>query len=260
MRVKKTNKIGSDMKKTAFLICSLAGVLLAGCVFGPDEIDSSPDITLSVLEKKMLEARDPRGVFLNAKSYVQKQILTARGVSRLVEVKFLAPDKYKVVTMVDNAPGTAYILNGDSAWYIDYPKKMVVPITGDLLQQVKTLTRLGDPDDSYQDLFAQVELKLTKIGDNEYYKMICYSKIKDQPPYILYIGKHNFLLHRITIPAPRNFSSTVLRYGLYEGVMIPEETEIDNDGTVERSKINFNKLNAEIDPAEFLPPVFSPGE
>ncbi len=248
------------MKKAMLLIGVLAGVLAGGCTFAPEEVDSTPDITLSVLEKKMLAARDPRGVFQNAKSYVQKQIVTARGKSRLVEVKFLAPDKYKVVTLEDNAPATAYILNGSSAWVVDYRKKSISPITGDSLQQLQTLVRLGDPDDSYQDLFGQVELKMTKVGEDEYYKMICYSKLKDQPPYILYIGKDNFLLHRIVIPAPRNYSSTVMRYGLYEGVMIPEETVSNNDGMVETSKINFNKLNAEIDPAEFLPPVFTPEE
>lgn len=240
-----------------------AGMLWAfgGCaLLEPAEEESSPDITLRELEKKMLLARDPQGVFLKAKSYVQKQIITTDGESKLVEVKYLAPDKYKIVTLSDNEPDSAIIVNGSNAWQVNYTEKRVTPITGESLTRLQTLYQLGNPDDSYQDLFAQVNLTQCKIGDDEYYKLTCISKSKDQPPFMLYVSKKTFLVRRMYIPEPFNYRSTIVRYGLFEGVMIPEETKIDSNGAESTSRIILNKLNATLEPSEFLPPVFRPEE
>ena len=236
---------------------ALAPLLLAGCLT-PQEQELSPDITLNELEKKMLDARDPRGVFMHAKSYVQKQVVTTGRKEALVEVKYLAPDKYKIVTLKDNQPETAIILNGDSAWAVQYQERRVTPITGWQLSRLKNMYSLGTPDDSYQHLFAQVDLSLVKQDDQEYYKMTCIPRNREDAPISIYVGKNSFLVRRMVIPAPYNYQSTIERYGLYEGVMIPEETVIEQNGVRSTSKIYYTKLNAEVAPDEFLPPIFPP--
>ena len=120
---------------------------------------------------------------------------------------------------------------------------------------MKTMQRLGDPDDSYQDLFKKVDLSLCRIGENEYYKLVCHPKIRGSYRLILYVGRDSYLLHRIRIPALES-ETRVDRYALYEGVMVPEETISERS----RSRVFYNRLNLPIDGQDFLPPVFSPAE
>ncbi|MBQ7394037.1 MAG: hypothetical protein IJV89_06795 [Lentisphaeria bacterium] len=237
---------------SAWMICLAA----AGCATLEEEMDERPaDITLDQLEKKMLKARDPNGVFLKAKSYVQKQIVTdiQTGEQQICEVRYLAPDRLNMLMRKDNQPDSAIIINGDSAWKVNYPERKVTPIVGMGLAQLKTMQRLGDPDDSYQDLFKKVDLSLCRIGENEYYKLVCHPKIRGSYRLILYVGRDSYLLHRIRIPALES-ETRVDRYALYEGVMVPEETISERS----RSRVFYNRLNLPIDEQVFLPPVFSP--
>ncbi len=121
---------------------------------------------------------------------------------------------------------------------------------------MKTMFDLNNPSASYQSLFASVQLAQCRIGDREFYKMTCSSKQKDLPPLIIYIGKHNYMIHEIQIPAPVDYRSVIKKYALYEGVMIPQETEITAGGQHSTSKIFENKLNVPLDKNLFLPPVF----
>ncbi len=241
------------------IFCRYAGIfamlaLLAGCVGLESDFDERPaDISLSVLEKRMLDARDPQRVFLKAKSYVQKQIITDLhdNSQQICEVRYLAPDRLSMLMRKDNQPVTAIILNGESAWHVDYEKRNVTPIVGLALEQLRVMRRLGDPDDSYRDLFGKVELSLCRMGESEYYKLVCTPKMRGGYNLVLYVGKDSCLLHRIRIPE-KDYEVRVDRYALYEGVMVAEETI----SSTQRSKVFFNRLNAELSPQDFLPPVF----
>ena len=227
-----------------------------GCVMLDEEFDERPsDITLEQLEKRMLKARDPQGVFLKATSYLQKQVVTdARtGEQQICEVRYMAPDRLNMLMRKDNQPESAIIINGDSAWRVNYQERTVTPVVGTGLSQLKTMQRLGDPDDSYQDLFRKVDLSICRIGDDEYYKMVCHPKIRGSLQLILYVGRDSYLLHRIRIPA-LGAETRVDRYALYEGVMIPEETISDRSS----SRVIYNRLNLKLDEQDFLPPVFGP--
>lgn len=242
------------------LIPAVAAALLciAGCTSLESEYDERPaDITLSELEKRMLAARDPNGVFLKAKSYLQKQIVTdsRTGEQQICEVRYLAPDRLNMLMRKDNQPDSAIIINGDSAWKVNYPERTVTPIVGLGLQQLKTMQRLGDPDDSYQDLFKKVDLSICRLGENEFYKLVCHPKITGGYLLILYVGRDSYLLNRIRIPELET-ETRVDRYALYEGVMIAEET-ISEDHT---SRVIYNRLNLEMNEQDFLPPVFKSAE
>jgi hypothetical protein len=247
--------------KIPFLIAAgLAACALwtGGCAspLWTDDVETSPDITLHELERKMAQARDPDGVFKSARSYVQRQTLHIGRFAYLVEVQYLAPDCFRITTRKDNQPDTAIIVNGDSGWSVNYPAKTVEPIVGDSLARLRTMQDLTNPKDGYQALFAQVSLSLVSSGDNEFYKLVCAPKQPDGPQIILYVGKNNFLLRRIVIPELK-YTSTIESYSLYEGVMIPQEIEVNIDGRLQRAKIVENKLNAAIDRSLFLPPVFN---
>ena len=240
------------------LALAAAVLCVAGCSSLESEYDERPaDITLDELEKRMLKARDPNGVFLKAKSYLQKQIVTdtRSGEQQICEVRYLAPDRLNMLMRKDNQPDSAIIINGDSAWKVNYPERTVTPIVGLGLQQLKTMQRLGDPDDSYQDLFKKVDLSICRLGEYEYYKMVCHPKLKGGYVLILYVGRDSYLLNRIRIPE-MEAETRVDRYALYEGVMIAEET-VSADHT---SRVIYNRLNLPMDEQDFLPPVFKPEE
>ena len=52
------------------------------------------------------------------------------------------------------------------------------------------------------------------------------------------------------------YDSTMKRYSLYEGVMIPDESIVEQDGVVQESKVLYYKLDIKFPDDEFLPPVF----
>ncbi len=249
------------------LILGLAG----GCAWlseeAPSEVESTPDITLTQLEEKIRNARDPDGTFRNARSFVQKQMVTLRRFlddrKYLIEVKLQLPDKLRLTTLLDNQPTSSLILNGNAGWAVDYQKREVRPIVGQDLEEVKIFYQLSNPVGSYRDTFAQIKLTLCRIGDQEYYKLRCLSRIPGQEPIDIYIGKNNFLLKRMTTkyrgPDGRldRYDAQVVRYALFDGnVLIPEETRIFQNGVERDSTVFYNKLNVPIDEEEFLPPVF----
>lgn len=265
--VRKSGKFA--MKFWKILMSVLLGALLgAGCALledDPAEVESTPDISLSELEKKMQAARDPEGEFSKAKSFIQKQTMTIRrflgDAMVLVEVQFELPGKMRVTTIVDNRPATALILNGDSGWMVNYRKKEVESIVGPELERLKVLYQLSNPTGSYRHLFQQIKLSGCRVGNDEFYKLHCVSRIPDQAPIDLYVARNSFLLKRIRSEFKVNdsvepYDSTVLDYAFYENVMLPAKTRVQSGGVDSVSHVIYNKLNVAIDPEDFLPPVF----
>ena len=53
-----------------------------------------------------------------------------------------------------------------------------------------------------------------------------------------------------------NYDSRMLSYGMYEGVLIPDESIIRQDGGEQKSKVIDYKLDIKLDDSEFRPPLF----
>jgi hypothetical protein len=246
------------MKKNriaTLIISVLCAAFISGCMS-----DGAPaNISLSVLQLKMQKAMDPDGRYRKSKSYVQKQILMVKEdweseKSYIVEVKYKRPDKLLMTIKEDNIATTSIIFNGQNAWVVNYNEKRRTLISGVQLEKMKVLFALGRPGSTYQEIFKEVKLFETDLDGQPYYKLKCISKFKDQEPLIVYVGKHNFLTKRIDIPP--SVTSVIDQYGLYDGVIIPEETSEILDGRTKRYKLIMYKLNVNIDDNEFFPPVF----
>jgi len=244
-----------NLKVAALLFSMLVIVLGSGCMS-----DGEPaNISLSILQMKMHKAMDPDGLYRKSKSYVQKQMKVVKGgwgseKGYIVEIKYKRPDKMLMVVKEDNVPTTAIIFNGQNAWIVDYKNKDRKLIKGENLERLKVLFALGRPGSRYQDIFKEVQLFETELNGQDYYKIKCISKFKGQEPLIIYVGKHNFLTKRIDIPP--HVTSVIDQYGLYDGVIIPEQTSEFSDGNETRYKLIMYKLNVEIDDNEFFPPTF----
>lgn len=230
-------------------------VLGSGCMSDGDPAN----ISLSILQMKMHKAMDPDGLYRKSKSYVQKQMKVVKegwGSEKgyIVEIKYKRPDKMLMVVKEDNVPTTAIIFNGKNAWIVNYKKRVRTLIKGEQLERMKVLFALGRPGSRYQDIFKEVKLFETELDGQDYYKIKCISKFKDQDPLIIYVGKHNFLTKRIDIPP--HITSVIDQYGLYDGVIIPEQTSEFSNGNESRYKLIMYKLNVDIDDNEFFPPTF----
>ena len=243
--------------RIAALLLSLFFVILgSGCMSDGDPAN----ISLPILQIKMRNAMDPDGRYRKAKSFVLKQMLMVdegfwggeKGY--IVETKFKRPDKMLVIIKEDNVPINSIVFNGTSAWMVDYKKKKRTSIKGEQLEKMKILFALGRPGSTYEEIFKEVKLFQTDIGGQSYYKIKCISKFEDQEPLIIYVGEHNFLTKRIDVP-PR-VESVIDRYGLHDGVIIPEQISELVDGAEKNYKLILYKLNVDIDDKEFYPPTF----
>ncbi|MBU8902540.1 MAG: hypothetical protein KOO69_07355 [Victivallales bacterium] len=241
--------------RIAALLFSLIFVLIgSGCMSDGDPAN----IGLSILQKKMHKAMDPDGLYRKSKSYVQKQMMVvSEGWSAdkgyIVETKYKRPDKMSIIFKEDNIPIASIIFNGDNVWSVNYKEKQRTLIKGEQLEKLKVLFALGRPGSTYQEIFKDVKLFETELSGNPYYKIKCISKFEDQDPLYIYVGRHNFLTKRIETSST---TSIVDRYGLHDGVIIPEQTHEFVNGSEKRYKLIVYKLNVKIDDNEFFPPAF----
>ncbi len=238
------------------IVCTALG---GGCQMFSSAEEQPVNITLAVLQEKMQKAMDPNGLYRKSKSYVQRQMLIVKKdweneKGYIIETKYKRPDKLKLTTWEDNKPSTSIIFNGKNAWRVNYKEKKRNLISGVQLKKMKVLFALGRPGGTYQQIFKEVKLAETELDEQAYYKLTCISKFEGAPPLIIYVGKNNFLTKRIDIPP--NITSTIDKYGLYDGVIIAEQTTDVSDGCKSRYKLIMYKLNVDIDDKEFFPPVF----
>ena len=234
---------------------------LCGCVSNEElyEVDISAD----ELEARKDKAMDPDGRYARAESCIVRQRITSEnffGIPQesMVELKFQNPDKFSLTSFSENMPVSALISDGTSAWKVDYKRRQVLPLNQRDLEISRGLARLANPLSRLHEVFEDIKVEGCRIDDEEFYKLTCIAPNNGIPIYI-YIDRDDYLIKRIRIG---NISdSRVVRYSMYEGVWIADETEEEklSDGSISRSKIMFYKLDAPFEESEFKPPIFNTG-
>ncbi|MEI8245282.1 MAG: hypothetical protein WCI51_05590 [Lentisphaerota bacterium] len=255
------------MKLVFKLLLSFAAaagaLLLSGCGMfgGPEEYPA--DISIALLQDRMLQATDPDRKYADASSYVQKQMLEVKKtfgdpVQSIVEVKFKRPDMFKTTILRDNRPINSVIFNGKQAWSVNYISKTVAPIEGLQFETLKLIFDMGRPGVSYTQIFKDVKLTQARIDELEYYKMVCTPNVSGLEPYTIYVGKNNFLPKILETVEQINgvnskYTAVMDTYAMYEGVMIAKESTTILNGVKQNYKVIYYKLNAKIDDSEFTP-------
>lgn len=243
-------------------VCLLAGAFGAGgCSSLPDEEEIPVEITIGEIETNMQKAFDPDGRYAKAKSYVQRLMtqeirwLEEEADEMLTDVKFVAPDKLMMVNLVDNAPKSGIIINGDRGWQVDYENKRSYELGESQSKQYRILMQIANPNSQYSKVFDEIKIVGCRIGEEEFYKLVCSAKhsFPDLPSINIYIGRNDFQIKAYRIG---NISSKILRYGLREGVRIPVEIETENDGRKSRVSVIEYKFDVPIPSSEFYPPLF----
>lgn len=248
------------------LIPALGAVLLLsiGCSSFSETI-SAPDISLDCLEDRMQKAMDPNGRFARAKTYVMRQqVTTDRGwmelpVIQMVEVKFRAPDQFKLTTYTDNEPEHIIIANGSNGYFVDMNREKVIRLDEKKLAGVLLMSRLTNPGVRLKDVFRKVSIDRSRIGDEDFYRLTCVGE-NNNPMYI-YVSCRDFFSRRLRMtmggPGSRiDYDSSMLNYSMYEGIMIPDESIVRQGNVEQKSKVIYYKLDIALDDKEFQPPLF----
>ena len=213
----------------------------------------------------MRTAMDPDGRYAKAKTFIQRQIVSTERFlddpeEQVVEVKFERPANFRLTTLDDNVPVSGLIVSGNNGWMVDYSGERIVELTPEQLDQLKILSGISNPDNSLTRALRDIRICLCRIGEQEFYKITGQSRNPDNPVAI-YIDKKDFLIRRIKAvfqigSQSIRYDSTIRRYSLYEGVMIPAETTVIQNGQEQTTRVIYYKLDAIIPASDFRPPVF----
>ena len=238
----------------------------AGCLSPTEELQPS-DINLAELQQRIDRATDPERRYAEAATSVMRQEISDPDPGwfgddklKMVEVKTMRPDYFRLTTFEENEPTLALISNGESCWVADYRSKRVSTLSSEEFRRMRVLTEIARPGSRIDQIFSDIQLQLCRIGDREYYKLSCSNP--GMNPLELYINRETYLTERVRgklrtgAISSISYDSRLLGYSLYEGVRMPEETISTNNGEMQRSRVIYYKLNVPMDPAEFRPPVF----
>ena len=255
------------MKKIWFLsVLTGLCVLLSGCASDADELAPS-DITLRELEAAMNRATDPQGAFAGSQSYIMRQEIREKqflddDIEAMVEVKFMRPDKFALITYKDNKPSNIFCTNGKNGWVADCGSRRIVQLSEEELHSMLRFARLGCPGPGgYSSIFKKVELFRCSNRHGEFYRIDCSDEGQSEPV-SFYVDKDEFLLRRVKTSASVgkkgsfDYEAAITAYGWRFGVQIPLEMEIRQLGAKQESKVIYYQLNPVIPDSDFLPPVF----
>ena len=252
-----------NMKNLLFYIAAIpAAVMIAGCSTLGETLTVA-DITLDELQSRKDIATDPEGRFARAQSYVMRQEISNESIfglpdKKVLELKYKHPNKIKCTYFSEGEPQSGYIINGGSAWTIDYKSRKVYPIALQYMEQLKTLTRLNTPSSKIKDVFKNVKIQLCATGERTYYKLTCSNNEKNT--FEIYIDANSYLTSRLrtTLHLPQGtvYSDSVMKsYSLYEGVRIADESVSQSDDSSQLQKVVSYKLDVPLADDEFDPPV-----
>jgi len=241
-------------------------MVFCGCAYLDDlEENTFPaDITVDELSDNLETAADPKGIFKKCHSYLIKQEMSTKGAdgssyTRMVEVKFKLPNSLRTTTFMNGKPVLAVISNGKQAWNVNCETDEITEIKGSSYQLIEVLSELGHPSSTMISVFPKIDLSEVITSDDpvqRYYKATCYSKYKDLPPIIFYIGKENFLTKRLettrfTTGGSYKYISETDKYSMYDCVWIASESRVIVDDMVFKYKVIEYKMNIDIPDSEF---------
>ena len=255
-------RLGTLLRLTALPLLFAA----AGCISPTEELQPS-DLTLAELQQRIDRATDPEGRYAAATSSILRQEIIdpdpgwfGEEKLKMVEVKTMRPNYFRLTTYEENEPMLALISNGESCWVADFRSKRVSALSKEEFRRMRVLTEIARPGSRIDQIFSDIQLQLCRVGDREYYKLSCSNP--GMNPLELYINRESYLTERVRgklrtgAISSISYDSRLLGYSLYEGVRMPEETVSTNNGEIQRSRVIYYKLNVPMDTAEFRPPVF----
>jgi len=266
-----------DIKRLSWLACATlaafaAALLPSGCILDEAEEQLPPgevsDLSVDQLVEKMSSATDPEGKFKNAKSYILKQkvedIKKTDRQEYSLEIKFKAPDFMKFTSFNGGKAFSTLIFDGSRAWNIDplTGRSSEVP-DGTNMNLVKTFAALTKPGSTIKTVFEKVDIDVVKDEQtgSRSYRLVCCVKDPAIAPYIIYVGKDDFLTKKFETTlygadgSQSKYLSETKKYTWMDGVRMGSETTVQTTGDRVNTTVVSFVLNPEIPDSEFKPPV-----
>ncbi len=253
------------MLKSIFVtVFSAVLVLLsAGCTLLQGEEERPADITVAELLARQQRATDPNHAYADAKSFIQRQIVTRPGLfygedKFLMETSYRKPDCFKLTTILDNQPAAEIIYNGKEAALADYRHKQVVPITGKELATLKTVFVFGTPGGDLESVFERIDLAMVTIDQVDYYKMTCVPKAEEVPVFYIYVDANSYFTKfvRTDTGGAQRYDAEILQYATCDDVMIAESCQITQGDVTEQTQLVRFKLDVNFPDDTFRIPKF----
>ncbi|MCQ2378606.1 MAG: hypothetical protein MJ016_05265 [Victivallaceae bacterium] len=253
------------MKQSVFCLGAAAFVCLfsAGCstpsAFTPAEI------TLEELEIRQKATTDPQGRYASAKSSIlREEIKTENGwpeppTIQMVEVKYQAPDKFRLTTFEENQPASAVIINGTQGWVANYTQREIATLDEKQMKRVISMLRRAPSASRLRDTFVLGSPGRGELDGEDFYRLTCSNP--DEEPMEIYVNTSDFLPRRIKWTVKNNgqvlhYDSEITRYQMVEGMQIPDESTVKMDEGEQSGNVIYYKLDVPIPPEDFRPPVF----
>lgn len=251
--------------KFQVFVAAAAAVLLAGCA-GVKEIESPCDMSLDTLENKMNRVVDPDNKYDKTKSFVQRQIIVTERFmddpeEKIVETKFQDPSNIRLTSYIDNEEETAIIYNGKAGWIVDFAKKKVTDVTGDMLERFRIMSVMASPQSKLSSVFNDIKLTDVEIGEDRFIKISCRRNAGDATHFNIYVDPQTYLISQIkaTLVIDGNtyeYDTVINKYTSCDGIKVAAETSVNAGGIQQQTRLIYYKLDPVFKDSEFLPPGF----
>lgn len=257
-----------------FLSLSASAALLfsiAGCTLEEQEDEGffslsgeKANIELDELIRKMQNASDPAGAFRHCQTYKMRQTITYLQdgglVTYSVEIKYKAPDRLKTSNYKNDKAISSILIKGDKAWNIDPATGKSTEYTGKGLELVRNFAGMGRPSSNLKTIFPDIELYSVTDKNQDFYKLVCYSKGDDVAPYIFYVSKDDFLTKKLetTVYTDKGkfpYVSVSSKFKDFDRVKIATETFVTSGSFTQKYETTAFSLNEDIPDSEFELPA-----
>ena len=249
------------MKKILFAAASALVLICCGCA--PVETLTPSDLTLEQLEERMNKSMDPLGNYARSKTCVIRQEVEVPQFLDepqvfMIETKMKRPDSFRITTYNNNEPIRVVCSDGKHGWTADYRDRKVSMLDGDRLKQMLILSRFSNPGGGYKNIFKKVDVAKCSNEDGNFYLITAVGE--NGSSFKIYVDPEEFFIRRIfgdmkVGSGTLDYDSRIGSYNRRDGVMIPQTTELTQNGQKQSSKVIFYQLDTVFPETEFLPPV-----
>lgn len=237
-------------------------VIFSGCATA-DKISQS-DLDVETLELRMARAMDPDGRYAaSSGSVIRQEVRIPQflddDIECMVETRMARPDKVLISTYDGNELEQVVGFDGRSGWLANYRRRRVDILEGAALTQILNMAKLANQTGSYRKIFEKVEVFRCSNNDGEFYLLQCRGNGGSE--FKIYVDASTFFVRRLSGKIKMggrsvDYESRITSYARHQGVLVPQESEIEQNGEKQIVKIIDYKLNVKFQDGDFLPPVF----
>ena len=159
-------------------------------MLGLNDPGEPSDLTVEQLIKHMEAATDPEGNFMNAKSYIRRQVIVEESQKDV-------DDNQRQISYRNGEPFASLLYKGGRAWTIDPKKSKATEITGHQLRLFHVFNSFSHPNNNLEDVFGTIDISTVYINGARHYRVVCRADDVEIAPYVMYVNANTFVTTRM---------------------------------------------------------------